>query len=185
MADVIEAVGPCGMTMRRGRYSALVRAIIGQQVSTAAARAINERVRLAAGGYVTAERLSGMADADLRACGLSRQKISYVRDLTDRVDSGSLRLERMSGLDDQAVVAALCEVKGVGAWTAEMFLMFVLGRPDVLPIGDLGIRQGFQRVYGLRKEPSAQRMRSLAQPWQPYRSVGSWYLWRALECDSK
>jgi DNA-3-methyladenine glycosylase II len=181
MAAVIEAVGPCRMTMRRGRYAALVRAIVGQQVSTAAARAIYERVRSAGGGYVTAERLADLKDPDLRSCGLSRQKISYVRDLTERIGDGRLRLDRMAALDDEAAVQALCEVRGVGKWTAEIFLMFVLARPDVLPIGDLGVRQGFMRVYGLRKEPSAGRMHAIAQPWRPYRSVGSWYLWRALE----
>lgn len=183
MARVIDAVGPCGMQMKRGRYAALVRAIVGQQVSTAAARAVHERLRKGAGGHITARRLGALSDVELKAFGLSRQKIAYVRDLSARVLDGRLRLERLSTLDDDGVVAALTDVKGVGTWTAEMFLMFVLGRPDVLPVGDLGIRNGFKRVYGLRKEPSAARMQSLSKPWRPYRSVGSWYLWRALETD--
>jgi DNA-3-methyladenine glycosylase II len=183
MARVIAAVGPCGIELRRGRYCALVRSIVGQQVSVAAARAVNERLRVALGGYVTAERTMGADDEALRACGLSRQKIAYVRDLSARVVDGRLVLSRLGSLENEDVVAALTEVKGVGTWTAEIFLMLVLGRPDVLPLGDLGIRNGFKRVYGLRKEPSAERMQALAAKWRPYRTVGSWYLWRALELD--
>lgn len=183
MARAIEAVGPCRMELRRGRYAALVRAIAGQQVSTAAARSIYEKLRRGVGGYVTPDRIAAATDAELRSFGLSRQKVSYLRDLTTRVDDGALRLDRMTALDDAEVIAALTEVKGIGTWTAEMFLMFVLGRPDVLPVGDLGIRSGFKRVYGLRGEPTPRRMHQLAMPWRPYRSIGSWYLWRALDVD--
>jgi DNA-3-methyladenine glycosylase II len=183
MARVIDVVGPCEMPLRRGRYAALVRAIVGQQVSTAAARAVHERLRRGAGGHVTARRLDSLSDAELKSFGLSRQKVAYVRDLTGRVLDGSLRLDRMGALADDDVVEALTKVKGVGTWTAEMFLMFVLARPDVLPVGDLGIRHGFKRVYRLRKDPSVVRMQRLSRAWRPYRSVGSWYLWRSLEMD--
>ena len=144
---------------------------------------MHERLRRGAGGHVTARRLDGLSNAELRSFGLPRQKVAYVRDLTGRVLDGSLRLDRMSALGDDVVVAALPGVKGVGTWTAEMFLMFVLARADVLPVGDLGIRHGFKRVYGLRKEPSVARMQSLSRAWRPYRSVGSWYLWRSLEVN--
>jgi len=183
MARVIETVGPCRISPRRGRYAALVRAIVGQQVSTAAARSVYEKLRCRAGGYVTPDRVAALRDRDLRDCGLSRQKVSYVRDLSERICDGRLRLGRLAALSDGEVIAALTQTRGIGTWTAEMFLMFVLARPDVLPLGDLGIRNGFKRVYGLRGDPSVARMQQLAEPWRPYRSIGSWYLWRALEQD--
>jgi DNA-3-methyladenine glycosylase II len=183
LALVIAAIGPAELPRRRGRYAVLVRAIIGQQVSTAAARTIYERVRKAAGGYVTPERLGTMTAADLRALGVSRQKASYVIDLTQKVLSGELRLARLDALDDEEVVRELTRVKGIGRWTAEMFLMFVLGRADVLPVGDLGVRAGFTRVYRMRTAPSESRMRAIAAKWRPYRSLGSWYMWQSLEID--
>jgi len=183
LAAVIARVGPPDLPVRRGRYATLVRAVIGQQVSMAAARSIYAKLRSAAGGYVTPERVGRLREPELRAVGLSRQKALYIGDLTARVADGSLRLDRLDRFDDDEVVSALTEVNGVGRWTAEMFLMFVLARPDVLPLGDLGIREGFRRVYRLRKPPTPARMRALAEPWRPYRSIGSWYLWRSLEID--
>lgn len=150
----------------------------------AAARSIYAKLRVAAGGYVTADRIARLREPELRAVGLSRQKAAYIADLTAHVVRGSLRLQRLDRLDDEEVIEALTVVSGVGRWTAEMFLMFVLRRPDVLPVGDLGIREGFRRVYRLREPATADRMRALAEPWRPHRSVGSWYLWRALELDS-
>ncbi len=181
MAALVAAAGASPMPRRVGRYAALVRAIISQQVSTGAARAIRARVQAAAGGYLSADRLAALGDSELRAAGLSRQKIAYISDLTDRVRSGRLRLDRLHRLDDEEVIAELTRVHGIGRWTAEMFLMFVLSRPDVLPVGDLGIREGFVRVYALRKRPSPRRMAELSRPWRPYRSVGCWYLWRSAE----
>lgn len=181
LARLIEQVGPCRLPRRRGRYASLVRAIIGQQVSMGAARAIHGRLRAAAGGYVTAERLAALDTTTLRRCGLSRQKCVYIRDLTERVLDSRLRLEAMTHMSNEAVAADLTAVAGIGPWSVDMFLMFVLNRPDVLPIGDLGIRKGFMRVYGLRKHPTPERMRRLAEPWRPYRTVASWYLWRSLE----
>jgi len=181
MAGVIEAAGPAQIPRRRSRYAALVSAIISQQVSTTAARAIRRRVQSAAGGFLTAERLAALGESELRGAGLSRQKVAYIIDLTERVRSGRLRLDSMHRLGDEDVVAELTKVHGIGRWTAEMFLMFVLGRTDVLPVGDLGIQEGFVRVYGLRGRPSVRRMAELAAPWRPYRSIGSWYLWRSAE----
>ncbi|HYC00129.1 MAG TPA: DNA-3-methyladenine glycosylase 2 family protein [Candidatus Limnocylindrales bacterium] len=181
MAALIEIIGPCTLVPRRGRYAALVRAIIGQQVSTAAARTIYARLAAAAGGRLTPDAVAALSPAELRAAGLSGQKASYVRDLSERVLDGRLRLQRMHLLEDEAVIEELVGVRGIGRWTAEMFLMFVLCRPDILPVDDLGIRNGFRRVYGLRKMPSVARMHQLARPWRPWRTVGSWYLWRALE----
>jgi DNA-3-methyladenine glycosylase II len=181
MARLIAGVGACELPRRHGRYASLVRAILSQQVSTSAARTILGRLRLAAGGHLSAERIAGLDDARLRAVGLSRQKAGYVRDLSARVLSGDLRLDHVHKLDDEAVIAHLTQVKGIGRWTAEMFLMFVLNRPDVLPVDDLGIQNGFMRLYGLRKRPTAERMQALASPWRPYRTIGCWYLWRSLD----
>lgn len=185
MAALVAAARPAQMPRRRGRYAALVRAIISQQVSTGAARAIRSRVQKAAGGYLSADRLAAVSQNELRAAGLSRQKIAYIADLTDRVRSRRLRLDYLHRLADEEVIAELTAVHGVGRWTAEMFLMFVLARPDVLPVGDLGIRDGFVRVYRLRKRPSPRRMTELSRPWRPYRSVGCWYLWRSGELAAK
>jgi len=181
MGALIEAVGPCTLTVRRNRYASLVRAIIGQQVSTAAARTIYGRLEAAAGGRMAAAAVATLDDATLRAAGLSGQKVSYIRDLTGRVVSGELRLLRLSSLDDEAVVAELTQVRGIGRWTAEMFLMFVLLRGDVLPVDDLGIQNAFRKFYRMRARPSAARMQQLAKVWRPWRTVGCWYLWRALE----
>ena len=181
MAAVVRRVGPCTLTPRRQRFQSLVRAIVGQQISTKAARSVFERLRRTVGGYVTASRVAILTNRQLLGVGLSRQKAAYLRDLSARVVSGAVRLNRLDHLDDEAIIRKLTAVKGIGRWTAEMFLMFVLNRPDVLPVADLGLQDGFRRVYGLRRRPTAERMRQLAESWRPYRTVGSWYLWRYLD----
>lgn len=181
MAAVIAQVGPCRLTRRRGHFAALVRAIVGQQVSSSAARTIHARVCAALGGTPTAEAIRACSDAALRGAGLSHQKLSYLRDLAERVHVGDVNLRGLNRLDDDAIISHLTQVRGIGRWTAEMFLMFVLNRPDVLPVDDLGIRKGFLHVYGLRKLPPPRRMEQLARPWRPYRTVGCWYLWRVLD----
>jgi DNA-3-methyladenine glycosylase II len=120
-------------------------------------------------------------DDQLRAVGLSPQKLRYMRDLSDRVLSGALALEALDGLSDAGVIEMLTQVKGIGRWTAEMFLMFRLQRPDVLPVGDLGIVKAVQRAYGLRKAPSPERLARIGESWRPYRSVACWYLWASLD----
>ena len=117
----------------------------------------------------------------LRGAGLSRAKMAYIRDLSARVRSGDVHLDSLDALDDEAVIAELRRIKGIGRWTAEMFLMFRLHRPDVLPVDDVGIVNSIRRAYRLRKPPSADRMRKIAEPWRPYRSVACWYLWESLE----
>ena len=184
IATLIRRHGPCRLTeaVRRDHFSALVRAIVSQQLSTRAAATIHARVvALFPDGAVTPEALAFVHDEQLRRAGLSRQKVLYLRDLCDRVGSGDLVLPGIEALDDEAVIAALTRVKGIGRWTAEMFLMFRLHRPDVLPVGDLGIVTAVQRQYGLRKRPTPERLRALAETWRPYRSVACWYLWRSLD----
>jgi DNA-3-methyladenine glycosylase II len=163
-------------------FSALVRTITAQQISTKAAATIHGRlVALMPGGVATPEALLSISDDQLRAACLSRQKSAYLRDLGEKVTSGVLPVHTLAELTDAEVIDAIVKVKGLGRWSAEMFLMFRLRRPDVLPVDDLGIVTAIQRLYGLRKRPKPDRIRKIAEPWRPYRTVACWYLWRSLE----
>jgi DNA-3-methyladenine glycosylase II len=163
-------------------FSALVRTITSQQLSTKAAATIHRRILdLMPDGVATPESIERTTDDQLRAAGLSRQKIAYVRDLAKHAANGELPLHSLNTLADEDVIAAITRVKGLGRWSAEMFLMFRLHRADVLPVDDLGIVVAVQRLYGLRKRPKADRLRKIAEPWRPYRTVACWYLWRSLE----
>ena len=184
LAGVIRKHGPCGLAaaQRTDHFSALVRAITGQQLSTKAATTIyNRLIALMPEGHPTADGLAAVSDAQLRAVGMSRQKGAYFRDLCEKVTSGALPLDTLESMSDDDVIAALTQVKGIGRWSAEMFLMFRLHRPDILPVGDLGIVNAVKNVYGLRKKPSPDRIRTIGEAWRPYRSVASWYLWRSLD----
>jgi DNA-3-methyladenine glycosylase II len=156
LRDLMRLHGPCGLgdAQHTDPFRALVSAIISQQLSTKAAATIKARLETLAGGRLTPERVSAIDDVELRGVGLSRQKIAYLRDLCDRVTGGRLTLDDLAAMTDEEVVVALTSVKGIGRWTAEMFLMFRLHRPDVLPLGDLGIVKAVQRAYGMRKVPS-------------------------------
>ena len=184
VGDLIEQFGPYRPRPTPDPYGALVRSILFQQLAGAAASAIMRRVFALFGDE---ERTPAphdflrASDANLRAAGLSRQKTSYLRDLARHVASGQLDFAALASQEDAAVVEHLTAVRGVGEWSAHMFLMFHLGRPDVLPVGDLGVRKGMQAAYGLRKEPSPKRAQRIGAPWAPYRSVGSWYMWRAAD----
>ncbi len=189
MNSIVTRVGPCqlGASTDRGgpardHYGSLVRAIVGQQLSTRAARSILERLHARYGGRTptTREVLSDDPEEMRAAAGLSRSKVAFLRDLAERVESGSLVLEALDALPDEEVAAELLQVKGIGQWTVDMFLIFHLGRPDVLPVGDLGLRKAAMIEYGLRKLPSPERFTALARPWRPWRSVASWYLWASL-----
>jgi DNA-3-methyladenine glycosylase II len=182
-ARFIEIYGRCGLAsgQREDPFVAMVEAIVWQQLSGKAAATIYGRVLdLLPGRALTPTALLVVPESALRAAGLSRAKAAYIRDLAQRVIDGRLHLDRLEQLDDVDVIAELTQVKGIGRWTAEMFLMFRLHRPDVLPVGDLGIVKAIQRAYGLRKPPSPQRMEKIAAAWRPYRSVATWYLWRSL-----
>jgi DNA-3-methyladenine glycosylase II len=169
-----------GVSEGQDPFRALTRAIIGQQLSTKAAATIDARFAALFRGRPTARAIAKVSDAELRAVGLSGQKTAYLRDLCARIADGSLNLARLQSLPDDEVVAALTQVKGIGRWTAEMFLMFRLQRPDVLPVGDLGIVKAVQRNYGLRALPSPQRIERIGEAWRPYRSIACWYLWASL-----
>jgi DNA-3-methyladenine glycosylase II len=186
LASVIDAVGPCTLLPdRRGTHFAhLVRSITYQQLSTSAAGTIHGRLLALLGETPTPEAVAAVSDAQLRAVGLSTAKQRAVRDLAGHLLDGRLALESVDALPDDDVIRALVPVRGIGPWTAQMFLMFRLGRPDVLPVLDLGVRKGAQRVHRLRTLPDAARLERLARPWTPWRSVASWYCWRALELES-
>jgi len=184
LARLIKVHGPCGLAaaQRADHFTAIVRAITGQQLSTKAASTIFARlVALMPGGQVTPEGLAAVSDEQLRAVGMSRQKIAYFRDLAAKVMSGEVPLDLLDAMSDDEVITSLTRIKGIGRWSAEMFLMFRLHRPDVLPVDDLGIVNAVKNVYGLRKRPTADRIRKLGEAWKPYRSVASWYLWRSLD----
>jgi len=183
LRDLMRVHGPCGLAdaQHTDPFRALVSAIISQQLSTRAAATIKARLDDLGGGPLTPRRLAALDDEGLRGVGLSRQKIAYIRDLCNRVSSGQLALDQLDAMTDEEVVDALTSVKGIGRWTAEMFLMFRLHRPDVLPVGDLGIIKAVQRAYGLRKIPSPDRLTKLGEQWRPYRSVACWYLWASLD----
>jgi DNA-3-methyladenine glycosylase II len=184
LAAVIESVGPFTLEPRDGAFRMLSRAIFFQQLAGPAARAILGRVLATLGAdednwYEPAALLSA-SDEQLRAAGLSRQKMVYLRDLADKFASGALTEDGFEELDDEEVIQRVSAVKGIGRWTGEMFLIFSLGRPDVLPVDDLGVRRGMQIAYGLLELPKPDEMRRIAEPWRPYRSAGTWYMWRSL-----
>jgi DNA-3-methyladenine glycosylase II len=186
LAHIIERVGPSRFARPTAgsHLDALVRSIVSQQLSTSAAFTIHSRVLALVGvPEPLPHNWLALEDPDLRAAGLSRQKISYIRDLARHVQEGALPMAKLHEMEDDAVIEALTQVKGIGVWTAQMFLMFRLGRPDILPVLDLGIRNAIRRAYRLRKEPTAKRMHALAKSWEPYRSVASWYLWQSLELE--
>jgi DNA-3-methyladenine glycosylase II len=163
-------------------YGALLRSIVGQQLSTKAARTIYGRMLELFGGHApTPQQLLAVDPDRIRAAGLSRPKISYLRDLAEHVEKGELELDRLDELPDDEVIAQLTAVKGIGEWSAHMFLMFHLGRPDILPVGDLGIRNAVKVQYRLRKLPDPKRLEKIARPWRPYRTLACLYLWSSLD----
>jgi DNA-3-methyladenine glycosylase II len=162
-------------------FPALVRTITAQQISTKAAATIHGRLIALMPNGVAPDALLALTDDQFRQAGLSRQKIGYLRDLASKAESGDLPIGSLHELDDEAVIEAIVKVKGLGRWSAEMFLMFRLRRPDVLPVDDLGIVTAIQRLYGLRKKPKAARIIKIGEAWRPYRTVACWYLWRSLE----
>lgn len=186
MADVIERVGSCTLAPRTEwtHFDALVRSIVYQQLSGKAAATIHGRVlQLIGDGVETPKRIAATSHEAFRAAGLSNQKANYVRNLAEHVLNGSLPVESLDQMSDAEIIKALTQVKGIGKWSAQMFLMFRLGRPDVLPDLDLGIQKGIQKAYRMRKLPTPQQVLKRGAKWAPYRTVGSWYMWRILEVD--
>src|SRR5258705_5859634 len=182
LRDLMRAHGPCRLAERHyaDPFKALTRAIVGQQLSTKAAATIFARFEALFDAFPSPAQVTAVPDDRLRSVGLSGQKTSYLRDLCRRIEEGTLPIDALDRMDDQSVVETLTEVKGIGRWTAEMFLIFRLQRPDVLPVGDLGIVKAVQRAYKLRKAPTPDRLTRLGEAWRPYRSSACWYLWASL-----
>jgi len=189
LGAIIKKHGACGLGAARDRFdhfAMLVRAIVFQQLSTKAATTIHGRlIESLPGATLSLQGLAALTDEQMRAAGISRQKAGYLRDLCEKVSSGAVPLDALDAMADEEVIAALTKVKGIGRWSAEMFLIFRLQRPDVLPLGDLGILTAIQKAYRLRKKPTAARMARIGEAWKPYRSVASWYLWRSLESPTR
>lgn len=182
MRKVVKAVGPCTIKLRRDRFGMLARSILFQQISGHAANAILGKLltRMPA-GKLTADALAELSDEEFRASGVSGQKTRYLRSLAELTLDGQLTLTGLARKPDQEIIDGLVQVKGIGVWTAQMFLMFSLGRPDVLPWDDLGVRQAIRKLYDLDDLPKREECERVAAPWRPYASVASWYCWRSLE----
>jgi DNA-3-methyladenine glycosylase II len=182
MRDVIKRAGPFALEIRGQPYQSLLRAILYQQLAGAAAAAIERRFLALFGGRVPSPpMLLGVTDVELRAVGLSRQKSGYMRSLAEHFASGELSDRKLRRAADDDVIAEVTKVKGIGRWTADMLLLFCLGRADVLPVGDYGIRASMRAMYRLPDLPTPAQMEEIARPWRPYRSAGTWYLWRAAD----
>ncbi len=182
MKKILKQVGPFTAKTTRDRFLTLVRSIVAQQISGAAARTIFSRLDDALGDQkVRPDSLLKFDVDQLREIGISRQKATYILDLAARVDSGEVDLRRLGRMTDEDVVESLVRVKGIGVWTAQMFLMFSLGRLDVFPGADLGIQQAIQKFYGVGDPIDNDELRKIAKPWSPYATIASWYLWRGLD----
>lgn len=185
LRPVIARVGPVTVKLEKNRFQSLVRSIIAQQISGKAARSIwlrlHETVRPR---KVTADVIAAIPIEQLRTLGLSPQKASYIHDLAAHVADGRVRLNRAHRLTDDEIIEELVQVKGIGVWTAQMFLIFSLGRPDVFPHGDYGVRAAIRNLYGLADLPGKQQSMEIAEPWRPYASIAAWYCWRSLDGDA-
>lgn len=180
MQRQVERCGPCRIHeyTRRQALPALVSAIIAQQISVAAANTIERRFKRLLGGRISGRRILEQSDEDLRSAGISPQKAGYLRDLAEKVNRRQLSLGALESMPDEAAIAALTDVRGIGRWTAEIFLIFRLGRLDLLPVDDIGLQDGARILYELPDRADPDKLRELAEPWRPWRSVGAWYVWQ-------
>lgn len=182
MGNLISKAGPFTLKLDRNRFGMLVRSILSQQISTNAARAIRLRLdELLLPDKVSPEAIAGATDEQLRAVGLSAQKVSYLRDLSSRVLDNRLQLTRIGRLSDEQAIEHLVQVRGIGRWTAQMFLIFSLGRLDIFPHDDLIVRSSIRELYGLAELPDKKTSHEIAASWAPFRSVASWYCWRLID----
>lgn len=182
LGAIIQRIGPYKIQYRDADFQSLVRSIVYQQLNGKAALTIFNRLAAAAkADPLTPESILKLRPAKMRALGLSKQKLTYIRELARLTRAGEVVFERLPEMDDAAIVETLTRVKGVGVWTVHMFLIFALRRPDVLPTGDLGIRAAIKKAYGLAELPKPGEMEQIAQPWRSWRSVACWYLWRSLD----
>ena len=184
LAEIIRRVGPCELMEREPTFETLARSITFQQLSGKAAGTIFGRVRKAVGRRFTAAAFLKLTPEELRACGLSRQKIASLTDLAERVYRREINFRKLDDLPDEEIITLLSQVRGVGIWTAQMFLIFALQRPNIMPLSDLGIRNAVRKAYSLEAMPNAAELALLAEKWHPYCSIASWYLWRSLDGDA-
>lgn len=181
MHRIIERIGPCTLQVDANHFWMLARAILAQQISSAAARTITQRVREALKEKLTAKSLSQLDEETLRSAGVSKQKVSYLKSLTEKVLSGEVALNRIASLSNEEITAQLIQIKGIGVWTADMFMIFSLGRTNIFPIGDAGVRAGMRMIYRIEEDAPHEKYHKVAKKWQPYASIASWYCWRVLE----
>lgn len=181
LRPVIERVGPCGLEPDANLFGVLVRAIVSQLISTAAARTITARLLKVLKGPITPGRVLKREPEDLRACGLSNAKVKAIRHLAEHFQSNKSFAKDIADADDETARALLLPLPGIGPWTVEMTLMFGLVRPDVLPVGDLGLRAGVRELFNLADLPDTKKLNELADPWRPYRTVATWYVWRRAQ----
>ena len=181
IAAIIKRIGPFRMEYGPPEFHSLAEAIIYQQLNGTAALTIFKRFAALAGEPLTPAGIQKLTDEQLRSVGLSKQKSSYLRDMAERAASGQLDFSRLHELPDEEVIKHLTQVKGVGVWTAQMFLMFTLKRPNVLPTGDFGVQMAIKRHYNKRKIPKPEQMEKIAKLWEPYRSIACWYLWKSMD----
>lgn len=178
---IIERVGPCRMEFDEPQFHSLAEAIVYQQLNGKAAFTIFKRFAALAGEPLTPRGILKLSTDQMRSAGLSKQKSSYLKDMAERASRGDLDFPRLPNMTDEDVIKHLTQVKGVGVWTAHMFLMFTLRRPNVLPTGDFGVQMAIKKHYNKRKLPKPEQMEKIARAWEPYRSVACWYLWRSLD----
>lgn len=180
MAELVERYAGLSLVSRGDAFATLARSIVGQQISVKAAQSVWDRFA-AAVGDMEPKRVLKLSEAQLRACGLSGQKVKYLSDLSQRFANGTIEVARWHDMDDETLITDLTQVKGIGRWTAEMFLIFYLTRPDVFPLGDLGVQRALSLHYNKGRPLSERRIAALSKLWTPWRSVATWYLWRSLD----
>lgn len=180
LAKIIQKVGKYEISLVKNPYKSLIDAIITQQLSGAAADSISKKFQKLYQRYPKPADVINTSDSKLRSVGLSKMKVTYIKDLSEKIQSKELRISSLKDRSDEEVVSHLTQVKGVGRWTAEMFLIFSLGRLDVLPVGDLGLKKGIQRLYSMHELPEKDEIEEIAEKWRPYRTVATWYIWKSL-----
>jgi DNA-3-methyladenine glycosylase II len=181
LCAIIERIGPYRIEYDEPRFHSLAEAIVYQQLNGRAAFTIFKRLTDLAGDPLTPEGILKLTEAQMRGVGLSKQKLSYLRDLAEKAHSGQVDFARLPDMPDDEVIKQLTQIKGIGVWTAHMFLMFALRRPNVLPTGDYGVQMAIRKHYRKRKLPKPADMEKIAKSWEPYRSVACWYLWKSMD----
>jgi DNA-3-methyladenine glycosylase II len=181
LVKIIKHIGDYQIKKRNNHFAVLVESIISQQFASAAAEAIFTRFKKLYPKFPTANQILNTRDAKLRSVGLSGMKVEYLKDLAQKIEDRKLKMRKLSKMNDDEIIEHLTQVKGIGRWTAEMFLIFSLGRLDVLPTGDLGLRKGVQMAFSLSELPKPKEVEKIGMRWKPYRSIATWYLWKSLQ----